>query len=62
MDAAQGLALTLACQWVTRSKAERREKLAVRCKDLSVLVQHHQKATHGFEHRLDYRIGDGQRC
>ena len=61
MDAAQGLARTLADQIVTGFHLEPVQKLAVGRKDLPVLVQHHEQAAHGFEHGLDHWIGHGQR-
>jgi hypothetical protein len=59
MDAAQGLARTLASQPVTGSKPELGNKLAVGHQDLSVLIQHHEEAAHGLKHGLDHWIGQG---
>jgi hypothetical protein len=61
MDAAQGLARTLASQPVTGSKSELGNKLAVGCEDLSVFIQHHEEAAHGLKHGLDDWIGQGLR-
>jgi hypothetical protein len=61
MDAAQGLARTLASQPVTGWKPEPGKKLAVGREDLSVLIQHHEEAAHGLKHGLDHWIGQGLR-